>query len=166
MPLWPDRWKICLVADLRRSLFRFYRIWSLFRPAKLTIGVRALVLDEDGRVCLVRHSYRDGWYLPGGGVKTGESLVDAMQRELREETGIEVPETPQSVHGVFSSFRDNKSDHVVVFVVNEWSVSSSVSPEIAEVAFFAPDELPDGTSAATTRRIKEHITGVPPGHRW
>ena len=70
------------------------------------------------------------------------------------------------MHGVFSSFNENKSDHVVVFVVNEWAVSPSVSPEIAEVGFFAPDELPDGTSAATTRRIKEHITGVPPGHRW
>ena len=68
------------------------------RPAKLTIGVRALVLDDDGRICLVRHSYRDGWYLPGGGVKTGESLVDAMQRE-REETGVELPETPQKCTG-------------------------------------------------------------------
>ncbi|MBR81149.1 MAG: DNA mismatch repair protein MutT [Acidimicrobiaceae bacterium] len=154
------------MPDLRRLLFRLYRRWTGLRPAKLTIGVRALVLDDDGRICLVRHSYRDGWYLPGGGVKTGESLVDAMQRELREETGVELPETPQKVHGVFSSFNENKSDHVVVFVVNEWAVSPSVSPEIAEVGFFAPDELPDGTSAATTRRIKEHITGVPPGHRW
>ena len=107
-----------------------------------------LVLDDDGRICLVRHSYRDGWYLPGGGVKTGESLVDAMQRELSEETGVELPETPQKCTGVFSSFNENKSDHVVVFVVNEWAVSPSVSPEIAEVGFFAPDELPDGTSAS------------------
>ena len=95
-----------------------------------------------------------------------ESLVDAMQRELSEETGVELPETPQSVHGVFSSFNQHKSDHVVVFVVKDWSIRSSVSPEIAEVGFFASDNLPDGTSTATTRRIKEHITGVPPGHRW
>ena len=79
---------------------------------------------------------------------------------------MELPETPQTVHGVFSSFREHKSDHIVVFVVKDWSISSSVSPEIAEVAFFASDDLPDGTSAATTRRIKEQITGVPPGHRW
>ena len=154
------------MPDLRGLLFRLYKTLSTCRRAKLTIGVRALVLDEENRICLVRHSYRDGWYLPGGGVKTGESLVDAMQRELREETGVELPETPQSVHGVFSSFREHKSDHIVVFVVKDWSISSSVSPEIAEVAFFASDDLPDGTSAATTRRIKEQITGVPPGHRW
>ncbi|MCH2521724.1 MAG: NUDIX domain-containing protein [Dehalococcoidia bacterium] len=154
------------MPDLRGLLFRLYKALSTFRRAKLTIGVRALVLDEENRICLVRHSYRDGWYLPCGGVKTGESLVDAMQRELREETGVELPETPQSVHGVFSSFREHKSDHIVVFVVKDWSISSSVSPEIAEVAFFASDDLPDGTSAATTRRIKEQITGVPPGHRW
>ncbi|MCS5689645.1 MAG: NUDIX domain-containing protein [Acidimicrobiales bacterium] len=136
------------------------------RPARLTVGVRALVVDDENRICLVRHSYREGWYLPGGGVKTGESLVGAMQRELLEETGIELPETPQSVHGVFSSFKEHKSDHVVVFVVTDWSVAASVSAEIAEVGFFAADELPKGTSAATTRRIKEHMTGVPPGHRW
>ena len=86
-------------------------------------------------------------------MKTGESLVDAMQRELREETGVDLPETPQSVHGVFSSFNEHKSDHVVVFVVREWSVSATVSAEIAEVAFFCPDDLPEGRSAATTGRI-------------
>lgn len=125
-----------------------------------------MAVDGEGRICLVRHTYREGWFLPGGGVKTGESLVEAMSRELREETGIELPETPQRVHGVYSSFREHKSDHIVVFVVRDWSVSPTLSPEIAEVGFFSADELPAGTSAATTRRIKEYVTGVPPGHRW
>ena len=71
------------MGDVRGLLFRVYKMWSRLRPAKLTVGVRALVFDEEDRICLVRHSYRDGWYLPGGNVKTGESLVDAMQRVKR-----------------------------------------------------------------------------------
>jgi len=117
-------------------------------------------------VCLVRHTYKDGWHLPGGGVKTGEAIVDAVARELAEETGIELPETPKRVLGVFSSFRDHKSDHVVVFVVDDWVQGAARSQEIAEVGFFATDELPLGTTAATSRRVKEWVTGVPPGHRW
>lgn len=151
---------------MRALLYRIYRLWGRLRPARITMGVRALAVDGEGRICLVRHTYREGWFLPGGGVKTGESLVEAMSRELREETGIELPETPQRVHGVYSSFREHKSDHIVVFVVRDWSVSPTLSPEIAEVGFFSADELPAGTSAATTRRIKEYVTGVPPGHRW
>ena len=151
---------------MRRLLYRVYRFWGQLRPARITMGVRALAVDGDERICLVRHTYRDGWFLPGGSVKTGESLVEAMSRELKEETGIELPETPQRVHGVYSSFHEHKSDHIVVFVVRDWAVTTSSSPEIAEVGFFSPDDLPAGTSAATTRRIKEFVTGVPPGHRW
>lgn len=151
---------------LRRIAYRLWRAWHRLRPARLTVGVRAIVVDDEGRVCLVRHTYRDGWFLPGGGVKVGESIVGAMSRELREETGIELAETPQRVIGVYSSFQEHKSDHIVVFVITDWTVVTSVSREIAEVGFFAPDDLPEGTSTATTRRIKEYMTGVPPGHRW
>lgn len=150
---------------MRKQLYRYYQRFHRMRPARLTVGVRGLVID-DGKVCLVRHTYRDGWFLPGGGVKTGESLVDAMARELREETGIELPESPRKVHGVYSSFAEHKSDHIVVFLLDDWTQTPNRSAEIAEVRFFSPDELPEGTSPATTRRIKEWVTGVPPGHRW
>ena len=65
---------------IKQKLYRVYRRWNKFRRARLTLGVRALVLDEEGRVCLVRHSYRGGGFFPGGSVKTGESLVAAVQR--------------------------------------------------------------------------------------
>jgi 8-oxo-dGTP pyrophosphatase MutT (NUDIX family) len=135
-------------------------------PARRTLGVRAVVVDGEGRVCLVRHTYRHGWFLPGGGVKTGEAIPDAMRRELYEETGVRPVETPSRVLGVYSSFEEHKSDHIVVFVIEDWERDDVHSPEIAEVAFFRPGQLPEGTSAATNRRVQEWTTGVPPGHRW
>lgn len=42
----------------------------------------------DGRVLLIRNSYREGYSFPGGDVKSGERSIDAAVRELKEETGI------------------------------------------------------------------------------
>ena len=150
----------------RRLLHQLFEMWVRLRPARVTLGVRGLVVDPKGRVCLVRHTYRDGWFLPGGGVKPRETLSEAAARELREETGVVVAETPRNVLGVYSSRHGRRSDHIVVFVVTDWRVEESASPEIAEVAFFPPGELPPGTTPGTSRRISEWMTGVPPGHRW
>uniref|UniRef100_UPI000ADAEDDE NUDIX domain-containing protein n=1 Tax=Sphingomonas pruni TaxID=40683 RepID=UPI000ADAEDDE len=51
-------------------------VWRITRPR--TIGVRAILRDRDGRIALVRHTYLDHWYLPGGGVKKGESIDAAL----------------------------------------------------------------------------------------
>ncbi|MGY3346545.1 8-oxo-dGTP pyrophosphatase MutT (NUDIX family) [Bradyrhizobium sp. USDA 4470] len=66
----------------------------------MTLGVRAVVLDADNKVFLVKHSYVAGWYLPGGGVDFGETMEQAMRRELKEEGDIDV--TGEAVlHGIF-----------------------------------------------------------------
>ena len=127
--------------------------WRLFRPT--TVGVRALVIDDDGRVLLVRHSYTAGWYLPGGGVARGESVIEGLRRELMEEVGIQLLGTPRLL-GMYSSTLEGKTDHIGVFVVNEWRRSPTSSPEVAATEFVDPSEPPAGTSAATRRRLAEH----------
>ena len=93
-------------------MLHFY--WRFARG--MTLGVRALVIDGEGRIFLVKHSYVSGWHLPGGGVEAGETLLEALARELHEEGNIELTAPPQ-LHGMFFNDRASRRDHVAVFVV-------------------------------------------------
>src|ERR1700750_2675459 len=84
------------LEPLLRRFFRLY--WRLARG--MTLGVRAVVLDEGNRVFLVRHGYISGGYLPGGGGEVGEAFDPALKRELIEEGCIELSGEPV-LHGVF-----------------------------------------------------------------
>lgn len=50
-----------------------------------TLGARAIIINHNNQVLLVKHTYQPHWYIPGGGVKKGESIKAAIIRELKEE---------------------------------------------------------------------------------
>ena len=68
--------------------------WSFLLARPMTLGVRAIVADADERVLLVRHGYVSGWHFPGGGVEPGETCVEAMARELKEEAMVAIDGPP------------------------------------------------------------------------
>lgn len=148
-----------------RPLYRLYV--RIFRP--LTLGVRAIVLDDEGRVLLVRHSYVDGWYLPGGGVERGETALSAVTRELDEEAGILLKEDQRFEQiGFLANFREFKSDHVVLYLVRptQYEAVARTSFEIAEYGFYAIDALPDETTRGTRARLAEFRNGEPAPVMW
>ena len=155
---------------LRRALEPFIRpamhfYWRLSRPA--TLGARAMVIDAQGRVFLIKHSYVDGWHLPGGGVETGETLLEALTRELVEEGNI-LMTAPPVLHGVFFNKRVSRRDHVALFIVRDFRHDSAPQPnrEIIAHGFFAPDALPEDTGRATRARIAEVFAGAPVSEVW
>ena len=143
------------LRGLRRAFGRVLHLY--FRLVRgMTLGVRGAVFDERGRVFLVRHTYTPGWHLPGGGVEVGETLLEALAKELREEACIRLTGEPV-LYGVFLNRGLSRRDHVAVLVVRKFAVESvkQRDREIAEAGWFAVEALPEGTTAGTRRRLEE-----------
>src|SRR5215469_14067248 len=108
---------------LIRRAMHFY--WRFSRAA--TLGTRAMVIDGASRIFLIKHTYIDGWHLPGGGVETGETLLEALARELAEEGNILLT-APARLHGMFFNSRVSRRDHVACFIVEDFRQSAPLAP--------------------------------------
>jgi len=147
------------------------RLWPFVRPLfrlnfrlrrSMTLGVRAVVFDDEGRVLLVEHTYLHGWHLPGGGVERGESAEEAVERELREEGGVRLTAPPQLI-GIDTDHAAFPGDHVLLYRAQSWKACASDSEgEILRVDWFSPTDLPQNVTPKTARRIAAAIapTGI------
>lgn len=140
-----------IIARIYYALNKFR--WWLTRP--LTLGVR-LILMKDQSVLLVKHSYQNQlWFLVGGGVDKNETLEQAARREAHEELGAQLGQL--SLFGVYTNFFDFKSDHVVVFVCDDFKLGNKTSSEIEAYQFFLLDALPENIAAGHKRRLDEYL---------
>jgi 8-oxo-dGTP pyrophosphatase MutT (NUDIX family) len=120
------------------------------------LGVK-LVLVRGDDVLLVRHTYRSGWFLPGGGLKRGEDLASAARREAREETGAVLADV--ELLGVFTHRWKRVTNHIAVFAAELPDLPHVRHWEVADLRLFHRDRLPRGIAPGDRRRIAEYFAG-------
>ena len=121
-----------------------------------TVGARALIINEENKILLVKHTYRKYWYIPGGGVKAGETVLQALARELKEEVGLTIQEEPKMLGVYFNRFQ-GANDYPVVYIITKFTLQNTYSFEIEQTQWFPLKNLPLDISPGTLRRVKEYL---------
>ncbi len=126
-------------------------------------GTTIIPVLEDGRIVLVQRSDSGKWGLPGGMVDWGEDIPNAANRELKEETGLELVKIRRLV-GVYSApDRDPRLHSISVLLEVEAKGNFDVKDklEILQVKGFSRQELPLGNlSHDHDRQLKDYLDGV------
>jgi 8-oxo-dGTP pyrophosphatase MutT (NUDIX family) len=122
-------------------------------------GAAAVILNSQGHVLLVKHSYGPlNWEIPGGGSEANESIVETALREVREETGLLV--AAQDMTGIYYAPHDD----MLHFVFRCQLLDATATPhpdrdEITDCAYWPPEALPRPISDFTMQRIQDALAG-------
>ena len=127
------------------------------RAIRRPVPAVAAVIVEDGRLLLIRRGAepsRGKWSLPGGSVEWGETLTDAVRREVCEETGLEIE--VGKVAGVFDIITDDAEYHYVVVDYLARSVGGELRPgdDASDARWVSAEEL---DSLDLTDRLRERL---------
>jgi 8-oxo-dGTP pyrophosphatase MutT (NUDIX family) len=126
------------------------RIRKLIGKEKIiVVATRAVLRDHEGRILFVRRTDNGRWVMPSGALELDETLVEGMQREVKEETGLDVvTATPMALYSYpdsMTAYGDPYYQISVQFLVNEWSGTlSTETDETTQAHFFDPDNPPEG----------------------
>lgn len=121
--------------------------------ARFTVTAAAIVVDNQGRVLLLKHRFRPGtgWGIPGGFIEAGEQPVEAVRRELREEVGLELAGVEVVTTRAFQKPRQIE----IVFRCRPRGDAAPQSVEIRKADWFSIDSLPEGLPADQRQLIKD-----------
>jgi 8-oxo-dGTP pyrophosphatase MutT (NUDIX family) len=142
---------------LKTLYFIFIRLLRIFKP--ISTGVRIMLIDSD-KVLLVKHTYQDEWYFPGGGAKKNETLDQAARREAMEEAGATLGDL--ELFGVYTNFIERRTDHITVFICKDFTFGETKDWEIEAIELFSLDALPENVAPGIGRRIEDYLNGVQP----
>jgi 8-oxo-dGTP pyrophosphatase MutT (NUDIX family) len=120
--------------------------------AQFRVAVSALIFDGE-RILLALRRDIDWWNLPGGGMEVGETVDEALFREVSEETGLEI-EIGQLV-GVYS--KPQKQEVVLTFRCSIISGTPIATEETRECRYFAPNDLPTNVLPKHRERIEDAL---------
>jgi 8-oxo-dGTP diphosphatase len=131
---------------------------------RFLVGVGAVVLDEQDRVLFFKHTYRPKmpWGLPGGWLKNHEHPARAIEREIREESGL----TVEALHPLWATNRENLPGLDIIYLARLVGGDFRASPEVCEARFFALEDFPVtyadtpeivGLAVESLRRIRQGI---------
>ncbi len=140
--------------------------WQRIRQAvgKETVifpGAAGAIVQE-GKILLVRHNRLQKWQIPGGLQEIGESIQQTVQREIREELGLELIAGP--LIAIYShpqwtiEFPDQSKVQQLTFFFRmngELSQIQIQKSEIADWRFFAPEEIPEDTFDCCKQKVRD-----------
>jgi len=118
------------------------------------LGAASVIVDDAGRVLLVKHSYGElNWELPGGCGEARESAEETARREAREEVGLEL-----AIERLVGVYWEPPDAHHFVFRARARGEPRVADPnEITELGWFVPSALPRPISDFTVRRITDAL---------
>lgn len=126
-------------------------------------GTSIIPILPDGRIVLIRRRDNGQWALPGGIVDWGEDVPTAVQRELAEETGLDLVKIRRLV-GVYSAPNRDPRVHSICIVVEaevRGKMKAQDTVEVMEIQAFAPNALPPGQlSHDHTQQLEDYFAGL------
>lgn len=139
----------------RRTPRRLRRLSAVLFQKRFTVSAGAVVVDAEGRVLLLKHVFRSGagWGIPGGFISAGEQPEEAIRRELKEETGLEL----EACEFAFARTLARVEHVEIIFRCRPRGTAAARSLEINRLDWFALDGLPENLGRDQRYLIKRAL---------